>query len=258
MLHFIKRNILFILILITSTAKSQDIIIKNDKMEIKAKVSEITEDLIKYRKWDNLDGPIYNISKSEIFMILYANGQREIIQRDTTISHPLYPNSSGNSLNDQLQKDNNHAVDTTVDYKHTRIRYAPFRLLYWFDTPPTTLGFDKELRIVKNVLNFGFGTHYSFVSDYSQVTYTFYIAPYLPINRLFGTYEKQNKGLFINAMLGYGAQEVRVDGVNYDSGGFLIGFGADFLITNGFGLTLTGFKYGESEFSLQGGLSLQF
>lgn len=58
---------------------AQDIIIKNDKSELKAKVVEITDDYIKYHDWDNLTGPIYNISKTQVFMINYQNGKREFI-----------------------------------------------------------------------------------------------------------------------------------------------------------------------------------
>ena len=62
---------------------AQDIIIKNDKSELKAKVVEITDDYIKYHDWDNLTGPIYNISKAQVFMINYQNGKREFITSNT-------------------------------------------------------------------------------------------------------------------------------------------------------------------------------
>jgi hypothetical protein len=65
--------------LFTFFVNAQDIIVKNDKTEIKAKVTELTETGIKYKKWENIDGPVYTISKAEVFMILYANGQRELI-----------------------------------------------------------------------------------------------------------------------------------------------------------------------------------
>jgi hypothetical protein len=56
---------------------SQDIIIKNDKTEIKSKIIEIQEEVIKYKSFDYLDGPIRNILVSDVFMILYENGTRE-------------------------------------------------------------------------------------------------------------------------------------------------------------------------------------
>lgn len=56
---------------------AQDIIIKNDKTEFKAKVLEVLIEEIKYKKWEHLDGPTYTILKSEVFMIIYKNGSRE-------------------------------------------------------------------------------------------------------------------------------------------------------------------------------------
>lgn len=61
-------------------AMGQDVIIKNDKTEINSKVIELTDDVIKYRKFEMLDGPIYSIKKSEVFMIVYKNGMKEYIE----------------------------------------------------------------------------------------------------------------------------------------------------------------------------------
>lgn len=57
--------------------RGQDIIIKNDKTEIQAKVMEIGEYTIKYKLFNHLDGPVRLLNKSEIFMIIYENGARE-------------------------------------------------------------------------------------------------------------------------------------------------------------------------------------
>jgi len=64
---------------------AQDIILKKDGSEIKAKVLEITDQQIKYKEFDFQDGPIRNINNSEVFMITYENGRREVFnkQNDT-------------------------------------------------------------------------------------------------------------------------------------------------------------------------------
>ncbi|MEN8225942.1 MAG: hypothetical protein ABFS05_11360 [Bacteroidota bacterium] len=89
-----KRSLLVILgiILFTFFGNSQDIIIKKDGSEINSIVKEITPDLVKYKKYVNQDGPIYNISKGEIFMIKYENGETDIFNKQTsqqTISEPV-------------------------------------------------------------------------------------------------------------------------------------------------------------------------
>jgi hypothetical protein len=77
-LKTIKISIFSILVLsIPGALFSQDIIIKNDKSETKAKVIEIQETTIKYKLYDFLEGPLRNISVSDVFMIIYENGKRE-------------------------------------------------------------------------------------------------------------------------------------------------------------------------------------
>lgn len=63
---------------------SQDIIIKRNGDEIKAKVIEITNTLVKYKKHSNLSGPIYNIEKKNILMIRYQNGEKDIFETTKT------------------------------------------------------------------------------------------------------------------------------------------------------------------------------
>lgn len=68
---------LLLVLAISTSAYCQDIIVKNDKTEIKAKIEEITETTIKYKKFDMLDGPTYNINVRDVFMIIYKNGTKE-------------------------------------------------------------------------------------------------------------------------------------------------------------------------------------
>lgn len=57
---------------------SQDVITKRTGEEIKAKVLEVTKTEIKYKNFNNLDGPAYTISKSDVIMIRYENGTKDI------------------------------------------------------------------------------------------------------------------------------------------------------------------------------------
>ena len=72
------------LLLISVKLFSQDIIIKNDKTEIKGRVVEVLELDIKYRKKENPTGPLYTIPKSQIFMILYENGNKDVFETPST------------------------------------------------------------------------------------------------------------------------------------------------------------------------------
>lgn len=239
-----------LLLALTVCAGAQDVLIKNDRSELRVKVSEITETSIKYRLWDNQDGPLYNIAKHQVFMVIYANGQRETFAADTHAQPDAPAETTGLS---QLVQQPAAALDTSVNYKNLKIKYSPSRLLYWFDSPPTTLSVQQESRIVKNVLNLGFATDYFFVTDYSQTLYSFYLAPYLPLNRVLKNYEKQDKGLFIHGKVGYSVMSVTIDGKGSSTGGLMVGAGADYFITKKFGLTLSGFKFKDSKFFFQGG-----
>ena len=59
-----------------------DNIILKSGDEIPAKVIEIAADIIKYKRCDYIDGPIISMPKSDILMIRYSNGSKEIFSSD--------------------------------------------------------------------------------------------------------------------------------------------------------------------------------
>ncbi len=70
-----KKSLLVLLCtLFYSSISAQDIIMKKNADEIQAKVTEIGTTEIKYRKWNNLNGPVYTIPIDEVFVIKYENG----------------------------------------------------------------------------------------------------------------------------------------------------------------------------------------
>jgi hypothetical protein len=72
----------------TST-DSCDVLIFKDGSEIRAKVMEVGTSEIRYKRCDNRDGPTYVTKKSDLFLITYANGTRELIKADPEESRPL-------------------------------------------------------------------------------------------------------------------------------------------------------------------------
>lgn len=65
------------LLLSISVSKAQDTLVLNDGTLIKSKVVEITESLLKYKKYSNLDGPVYTIDKKHVLSVHYENGEHE-------------------------------------------------------------------------------------------------------------------------------------------------------------------------------------
>jgi hypothetical protein len=74
-----KLTILFVLLTAVLVANAQDIITLKNGNEVRAKVTEISSSEIKYKRFENLDGPTVVIAISDVFAINYENGTREVI-----------------------------------------------------------------------------------------------------------------------------------------------------------------------------------
>lgn len=72
-----KTLLIFSLLLFSTFAFSQDMITLSDGRVVKAKILELTPDLVKYKKFDNIDGPTYTVPTSDLLKIKYANGSED-------------------------------------------------------------------------------------------------------------------------------------------------------------------------------------
>jgi hypothetical protein len=59
---------------------AHDLIILKNGEEIKAKVLEITPTTIEYKKFDDLDGPTVSVPKTEVSMVKYQDGTKDILR----------------------------------------------------------------------------------------------------------------------------------------------------------------------------------
>jgi len=102
---------IFILVVATllsvAGAWAQDIITLRNGDDIEALVQEIGTDDVKYKKFENPNGPNYTLKKSEIFLIRYANGSKDVFKDEA-------PVPSTNQTNAQSR--NNNQPDPPVDY----------------------------------------------------------------------------------------------------------------------------------------------
>jgi len=96
-MNFKYLIILIIFFCSSFIANAQDIIVQTSGDEIKSKVIEITLESIKYKTYDNQSGPLRNISKSEVFMIIYENGTRETIENSNHKASKTRKNKSNNT-----------------------------------------------------------------------------------------------------------------------------------------------------------------
>lgn len=77
-------SVFFLFIFLSFSSWSQDAIIKRDGTKIDAKVVEITATTIKYRNFDQPDGPIRNIAKNDVEEIIYSDGSWEKFEKNET------------------------------------------------------------------------------------------------------------------------------------------------------------------------------
>jgi len=93
-----KVILILISVFLFTTVNAQDVIFKKNGDEINAKVEEVGVSDVKYKKFDNQDGPLYTLLKSEIFMIKYANGVKEVFTAEAVNTNTSGSNAPDNNI----------------------------------------------------------------------------------------------------------------------------------------------------------------
>ena len=84
-----KKSVLLLLLLaLTQNAFAQDRIVKLNGDEILARVLEIGLQEVKFQHPDSLQGVLHSMPKSDIFMIQFANGTKEVFSQNLTENQP--------------------------------------------------------------------------------------------------------------------------------------------------------------------------
>jgi len=98
---------------------SQDFIILKNGDEIKAKVLEIKDHQIDYKKYTNPTGPTYHLNKSEIFMIKYASGDKDIFNASQS-TKPSTPPPPPKQV--QTSKPNEFIYDSNIGTPNCQVQ----------------------------------------------------------------------------------------------------------------------------------------
>lgn len=75
-----QKFLLLICFMVTLSINAQDIIVKWSGERQNAKLLEVNETEVKYKKTTNLEGPTYSMSVSEIEKIIYQNGEEDVFK----------------------------------------------------------------------------------------------------------------------------------------------------------------------------------
>ena len=111
------------LLLAGYSALAQDIITKKDGTDIQAKILEVTTSDVKYKKYSNLEGPVYTIPKSDILIVRYMNGENEVFTESQT---PEDQNSDNFIVPGMKYKDYKDYYNTRDYVRMPGDPYSPF------------------------------------------------------------------------------------------------------------------------------------
>jgi hypothetical protein len=181
-----KFKILIFTLFICISSQAQDVIIKRNGDEIKSKVLEVALTIIKYKKYDNLSGPTFEILKSDVFMIKYENGTRDVI--NALVQNE--PNRATNNTPDRKEKEKS-SLAFTSNHRSTTIAYGVSAIFGGI----TNYG-DGESDMVIGPLLFSFDKA---LSDKFSIAF-----------RPAAMYYQSNSNYFSSSLL-FGGLQVRVD-----------------------------------------------
>ncbi|MBR4774679.1 MAG: hypothetical protein IK008_01095 [Bacteroidales bacterium] len=74
-----KIALFLILSLGCFVASAQDLVTRKDGSDIKAKVIEVSPSEVKYKAWDNQDGPTFVLPASDVLIIRFENGSNYVM-----------------------------------------------------------------------------------------------------------------------------------------------------------------------------------
>jgi len=170
------------LILAHSIANSQDLIIKKNGEEIIVKILEVNLSVVKFKKNDNLNGPTFEMLKSDIFMIKYENGTKDIFNstEKKENSHLVEPITTSSTLDKKdktkklafKEKDKSFSILFGLPASlnlNTIPRYTPPK--YQNGGIPISLLFNKA---ISSKLSFNYGT--SLMIFHQEYPYVYGIA----------------------------------------------------------------------------------
>jgi len=117
------KKVLFLalcIIAISCNCLAQDIIVTKDARKINAKVTEVNVDNIRYKNFDNQDGPVYTLLKSDIASIVYQNGQV-----DTFSSESPKPATSNQMPRQTVTANNRTQIESSGNLLTDMQTYSP-------------------------------------------------------------------------------------------------------------------------------------
>ena len=129
-----KKILTITLLIMTTCLYSQDTIRTISTKEIISKVIEVNKDDIKYKKYSNINGPTYSLSKNEIISITYLNGETEMYVNSKIDKNPISQLEDVELLKKLTKKNNTVYIDSENANAIIHAKYAIGVWGYWIIT----------------------------------------------------------------------------------------------------------------------------
>ena len=226
-----KKTLVILLSLIGLNAVAQDKIYLKNGEKIEAKIIKVTEEKIEYKKFNNQNGPLFEISVDKTQLVIYENGESQILHETksqdnnnkdnksqidfgrnrinldiiaigvngpTSISYEILNKSGSQGLeipiNVHFNKDGVNGYTTGLNLKY----YVSKNGKGFYFGPSLGMGFFSWT----NTRYYYSNNYYSNVYSYDENKFSIYIGPKIggqfQVSKLFGVNLAANGGLITN------------------------------------------------------------
>lgn len=114
-----KKLIFLLTMCVVFNLSAQDIIVKRNGDELQCRILEVSKNEVKYKRWVNLDGPAFSEKKSDIFMIKYENGEKDVIAHSSPTSEPSAISTNVNDVDSY-----EYIYEEPTPISHTYLKYT--------------------------------------------------------------------------------------------------------------------------------------
>lgn len=114
-----KKLFFLLTMCVVFNLSAQDIIVKRNGDELQCKILEVSKNEVKYKRWVNLDGPAFSEKKSDIFMIKYENGEKDVIAHSSPTSEPSAISTNVNDVDSY-----EYIYEEPTPISHTYLKYT--------------------------------------------------------------------------------------------------------------------------------------
>lgn len=114
-----KKLIFLLTMCVVFNLSAQDIIVKRNGDELQCRILEVSKNEVKYKRWVNLDGPAFSEKKSDIFMIKYENGEKDVIAHSSPTSEPSAISTNANDVDSY-----EYIYEEPTPISHTYLKYT--------------------------------------------------------------------------------------------------------------------------------------